>query len=145
MLAVDISSIALEYAAANASRNGVGNLIRFERHDLARSFPSGTFDLVTVSFLHSPIDWPRAKVLSRAAEAVSRGGHLLIVEHASRAPWSWAAPNTQYPTADETLASLSLRGNDWSYLHVAAIERRATGPDGQTAMVRDNVIFLRRI
>ena len=144
VVAVDISATVLGYARANAARAGTEDRITFERHDLARSFPDGTFDLVTASFLHSPVDFPRAAVLSRAAEAVATAGHLLIVEHASRAPWSWAAPDTRYPSADETLASLSLWDGDWTRVHVAAIERQASGPDGQTARVRDNIIFMKR-
>ena len=145
VLAVDISATALGYARANAARAGVEDRITFQRHDLSRSFPKGAFDLVTASFLQSPVDFPRAAVLGRAAAAVAAAGHLLIVEHASRAPWSWAAPGTRYPAAEETLASLSLRDGDWGRLHVAAIERRASGPDGQTALVRDNVNFLERL
>lgn len=144
VLAVDISSNALNLAAGNAVRAGVEDQIGFEQHDLSVSFPTGSFDFVTASFLHSPVAWPRAAALSKAAAAVSSGGHLLIVEHASRAPWSWAAPDTQYPTAQNTLDSLFLPPNEWSSLHVAAIERQASGPDGQTALVRDNVIFLKR-
>ena len=144
VVAVDISATALGYARTNAARAGMEDRINFERHDLALSFPHGAFDLVTASFLQSPVKFPRAAVLARAAAAVAPAGHLMIVEHASRAPWSWAAPDTRYPSADETLASLSLRDGDWTRLHVAAIERRASGPDGQTARVRDNVIFLKR-
>ena len=144
VLAVDISSTALGYAAANAARSEVADRIAFERHDLSQSFPDGVFDLVTASFFYSPVDFPRAAVLRRGAEAVVSKGHLLIVEHASRAPWSWASPDATYPTAQQTLASLDLYDDDWTRLHVAAIERRATGPGGQSAMVRDNVIFVQR-
>ena len=145
VVAVDISSAALGYAADNAERHGVADRVTFEKHDLSRSFPGGLFDLVVASFLQSPFDWPRAAVLTRAARAVAPGGHLLIVDHGSRAPWSWASPDTQFPTVEETLAGLALRERDWAQIHVDAIERRATGPDGQTAMVLDNVIFLRRL
>ena len=144
VVAVDISQTALGYAAANAERAGVLDRITFERHDLERSFPTETFDLVTASFLHSMVEWARSEVLRRGAEAVAPGGHFLAIEHASRAPWSWAAEDTVYPTADETLASLTLKESDWTARHVAAIERLAKGPDGQTAMVRDNVIVLKR-
>ncbi len=145
VVAVDISSAALGYAADNAERHGVADRVTFEKHDLSRSFPGGLFDLVVASFLQSPFDWPRAAVLARAAEAVAPGGHLLIVDHGSRAPWSWSSPDTPFPTVEETLAGLALRERDWAQIHVDAIERRATGPDGQTAMVLDNVIFLRRL
>ncbi len=142
--AVDVSSVALDIAARNAEAAGVSGRIRFEAHDLARTFPEGRFDLVAASFLHSPQDWPRAAVLARAAAAVAPGGHLLIVEHASRAPWSWSPENTRFPTAEDTLAALHLGVGAWRDRCVSAIARTASGPDGQSATVTDNVIFLRR-
>ncbi|MDB6454252.1 class I SAM-dependent methyltransferase [Falsirhodobacter sp. 20TX0035] len=143
--ATDISTVALGYAEENARRAGVAHRLSFEAHDLAVSFPKGRCDLVTASFLHSPQDWPRAKVLAQAAEAVSDAGHLLIVEHASRAPWSWAPETTRYPTAEDTLASLRLPDDMWQRLCVCQIARRASGPDGQEATVTDNIIFLQRL
>jgi SAM-dependent methyltransferase len=142
VIAVDISSTALGYAAANAERAGVKDLISFQRHDLSQSFPEGQFDLVTASFLAAS---PREPVFRRAAEVVAPGGHLLIVDHASRLPWSSAPPDKQYPTAEETLAALDLEERHWTRLRVDTIERLATGPNDQTAMVRDSVVFLRRI
>lgn len=143
--AVDVSSVALGIAARNADAAGVPDRIRFEAHDLARSFPEGRFDLVAASFLHSPQDWPRAEVLARAAAAVVPGGHILIVEHASRAPWSWSPENTHFPTPEDTLAAMQLASGDWSYRSVCPITRTASGPEGQNATVTDNVLFLQRL
>ncbi len=144
VVAVDISSTALAYAKDNARRQGVESQVAFEQYDLAQSFPNGSFDLVTASFLHSPVDWPRAEVLRKAADAVAWGGHLLIVEHGSRAPWSWADPDVTYPSAKETFDSLELDEMSWSSEFIAAVPRTATGPEGEEAVVVDNVIFLKR-
>lgn len=143
--AVDISSVALEYAAENARRAGVADRMKFEAHDLAISFPEGAYDLVTASFLHSPHDWPRTRVLARAASVVRPGGHLLIVEHGSYAPWSWSSNETPPPTAEETFRAMDLAAHDWQRNCVCQIERVAKGPGGQTALVKDNIIFLQRI
>jgi SAM-dependent methyltransferase len=145
VVAVDISATALGYARANAERAGLEDRISFRRHDLARSFPEGRFALVVALFLESSIAFPRPAVLARAADCVLPEGHLLVVEHASRAPWSWAAPETRYPGAEDTLATLALDEHGWARIQVGTIERRATSPGGQTAQVRDNVIFLRRV
>ncbi len=142
VVAVEISPTALGYAAANAARAGVSDRIAFEQHDLSRSFPEGQFDLVTASFLAAS---PRDTILRRAAAAVAPGGHLLIVDHASRLPWSSAPPDRVYPTAEETLAALDLRGREWARIHVGELERSATGPDGAAATVRDSVVFLERL
>ena len=143
--AVDISSVVLEYAAENARWAGVADSVQFEAHDLAVSFPDGSYDLVTASFLHSPHDWPRAEVLARAASAVRPGGHLLIVEHGSYAPWAWSSNDAPPPIARETLQAMQLAADHWQRCCVCQIERTAKGPDGQTADVKDNIIFLQRI
>lgn len=142
VVAVEISRAALGIAATNAERAGLAGRITFEQHDLSQSFPEGTFDLVTASFLAA---FPREPVFRRAGEAVAPGGHLLIVDHGSRSPWSSAPPDWQFLTADETLVTLDLEERDWARVHVNVLERRATGPNGKTAIVRDNVILLRRI
>ncbi len=141
VVAVEISRTALDYAAANAERIGVSERITFEQHDLSQSFPEGRFDLVIASFLAS---FPRETVFRRAADAVAPGGHLLIIDHGARSPWSSAPLDWRFLTADQTLASLELDESDWLRIHVGALDRQATGPDGETAVVRDNVIFLER-
>ena len=145
VVAVDVSGTVLARAAKNAQTAGVSDLIAFERHDLARTFPNGRFDLVYALFLHSPVEFPRTRVLQAAARAVGPGGLLLIVEHASVAPWSWAAPDTAFPTPEQSLAALDLDPSRWHSEFVGAPEREATGPNGQSATVTDNVIALRRL
>lgn len=142
--AVDVSTVALSLAARNAEASGVAQRVRFEAHDLAVSFPAGTFDLVAASFLHSPQDWPRAAALSRAAKAVASGGHLLVIEHGSRAPWSRSPEDARFPTAEETFAAMRLAPDTWWIRCLCPIERMAMGPDGQSTVVTDNVIFLKR-
>jgi len=57
--AVDISANALARAEAHAVTAGVADRIDFERHDLARTFPSGAFELVSALYLQSPVRLPR--------------------------------------------------------------------------------------
>lgn len=142
VVAVEISRTALGYAAANAERASVSDRIMFERRDLSHAFPKGQFDLITASFLAA---FPREAVFRRAADAVAPGGHLLIIDHGTQSPWSSASPDWPFLTADETLASLDLEERDWARIHFDALERPATGPSGETAIVRDNVILRRRI
>ena len=141
-LGVDISKTAIQAAAARAQEAGLADKTRFERHDLADTFPQGEFDLVTALYFQSPFEFPRAEVLRRAAAAVASGGHLLLVEHATAAPWSYKG-STPFSTVEETFASLQL-GPTWETLWMGAPERKAKGPDDQVAHVLDNVIFVRR-
>jgi SAM-dependent methyltransferase len=136
--AVDVSPTALGRAAADAATAGVADRIDFWQHDLARTFPSGTFDLVSAQYLHSPMEFPRVHVLQEASSAVTPGGLLLIVDHASVSSCSWAVP-------EETLAPLDLSPEKWHTEKLEAREREATGSNGQRATVTDNVIAVRRL
>ena len=144
--AIDISATALQRVAARASAAGVADRVECERHDLARTFPAGRFDLVSAQYLHTPVDFPRARVLQAAARAVAVGGLLLIVEHASIAPWSWNQdPQTRFPTPEQILASLDLTLAQWHIERLAAPARQATGPGGRVATVTDNIVAIRRL
>lgn len=136
--AVDLSVTALDRAAADAATAGVAERIDFQRHDLAVTFPSGAFDLVSAQYLHSPVEFPRDRVLRAAASAVTHGGLLLIVDHASISPGSWAEP-------EETLAPLGLSPDEWRTERLEAREREATGPNGRRITVTDNIIAVRRL
>jgi SAM-dependent methyltransferase len=130
--AVDVAATALERVASLATARNVADRVITERHDLARSFPDGTFDLVSACYFHTPIEIPRHDVLRRAASSVAPGGLLVIVEHASLAPWSWRHDDhVRFPTPQETLDSLGLNG-DWHPDRVEAPRRsaRARRPDG---------------
>lgn len=141
---VDVSATALERASRHARDAGVADRVTFQRHDLTRTFPDGRFDLVTAQYLQSPVAFPRAAVLQAASRAVASGGLLLVVDHASVAPWSWADPDTRFPTPQEALAVLELDLGRWQVEQVGAPQRQATGPSGETAIVTDNVIAIRR-
>ncbi|QIN77904.1 methyltransferase domain-containing protein [Rubrobacter marinus] len=136
--AVDMSATALERAAEDADAAGVADRIDFRRHDLALTFPSGAFDLVSAQYLHSPVEFPRVHVLQQAASAVTPGGLLLIVDHASVSPRSWAAP-------EETLAPLDLSPDEWRTERIEAREREAIRPNGQGITVTDNIVVVRRV
>jgi SAM-dependent methyltransferase len=145
--AVDVSGTALHQAAAEATTAEVADRIDLQQHDLAHTFPAGAFDLVSAQYLQSPIEFPRDRVLRAAARAVAPGGLLLIADHGSvRPPWAWNHdPHTRFPTPEEVLASLDLRPGRWHTELLGSPERRAVGPNGQTATVTDNVIAIRHL
>ncbi|MFI0040432.1 class I SAM-dependent methyltransferase [Streptomyces mutabilis] len=96
--AVDIAPTALQRLTQHAARAGVTDRVSAQQHDLAETFPAGTFDLVSAQYLQTPYDLPRADILRRAAHALTPGGLLLIVDHGSVRPWAWNTdPDTRFP------------------------------------------------
>jgi SAM-dependent methyltransferase len=144
VVAVDVSPTALSRARAAAEESGVAARIEFAEHDLAQSFPEGTFDLVSAQFLHSTVAFDRTAILRRAAAAVAPGGSLLIVDHAAAPPWATRMHHHEFPTPDAVLAGLGLDEQKWQRVRVGSVERTAVGPDGAEAILEDNVILLNR-
>lgn len=143
--AVDVSATALERVAARAAEAGLEARIEVRRHDLGESFPPGAYDLVSAQFLQSPVAFPRARALQAAAGAVAPGGLLLVVEHGSVPPWAGHGhEHPPPPPPEELLAVLDLEPGRWTTERLGAPERMATGPDGRTAPLLDNVLAVRR-
>lgn len=147
VVGVDVSTTALERAKADAEERGVLSRIDFQQHDLTRTFPAGSFDLVSAHFLHSTVEMDRSAILRRAAAAVAPGGTLLIVDHAAPPPWASGLHHHHhdFPAAEEVLAGLALDSVGWQPVRMEAVQREAVGPDGQNATLVDNVIQLRRV
>lgn len=143
--AVDISAVAIARLADHAHSFGLSDRITAERHDLAESFPAGRFDLVSAHYLHTSFELPRTRLLRTAAQALSPGGRLLVVDHGSIAPWSWNQdPDTHFPSPLEIAAALDLDPGRWTVERADAPHRLATGPGGRTAEVVDHVLLIRR-
>lgn len=141
--AVDISQTALDRAAAEAASRGL--TIDFQRHELPATFPDGQFELVSAHFLHSEVELDRVRILRRAAEAVAPGGVLLIVDHGAAPPWAGDhVHDFEFPSPQQVVESLELSEDQWETLRAEPVERDAVGPDGQQAVLIDNVIMLRR-
>ena len=143
--AVDIATSALESAARHAAAAGVGDAITWERHDLEETLPTGTFDLVASSYLHSKVAFDRPSVLRAAARLVRPGGTLVIVGHAGSP--SWAAHDhghaVHLPSAAEVVAGLAL-GAGWDVERCADVDVPATDPDGAPGTRRDCVVRAHR-
>lgn len=154
--AVDVSAVALERAAAHAAEAGAGDRVTWLQRDLATWTPEEQFDLVSVQFLHSTVaPWQPPHRL--AANAVRRGGTLLIVGHHPDGlpPWSSHkgdshagdshADTGMFFTAEQLTAELGIAPPEWSVDVAESREREATGPDGQTAILADAVLRATRL
>lgn len=144
--AVDISETALRRARAAAAAAGVSEAIELEQHDLGTDFPGGRFDLVSAQFLQSPVALANERILSQAAKAVAPGGRLLVVWHGAMPAWSThPAPEGGFATVDDTWAATGAVDEDWVVEEQGTHERDATGPDGHSGVLVDNVILARRL
>ncbi|HJP75744.1 MAG TPA: class I SAM-dependent methyltransferase [Pseudonocardiaceae bacterium] len=145
--AVDVSATALRRAAAHAAEAGIVDGIQWARHDLAQSFPSESFDLVSAQFLHSPVAAPgeRERILGRAAERVAPGGVLLIASHAGWPSWVRTPPfEYRFPTIPEILDLLT-PPQRWRVEVAELVEREVTSQDGQLGHREDTVVRARRM
>jgi SAM-dependent methyltransferase len=147
VVGIDLSTVALERAAAVAAERGVGERCSWIVGDVTRMVVAADigFDLVTSHYLHEP---PEVRAAAWLAEAnlTAPGGILLIVGHhpKDRAP---AGRGPRDPSVlfspDEVARALSaVRG-----LEVETSEMRprsADGPDGPITR-RDTVVVARRM
>jgi len=142
-IGVDISPTAIERASAAAA--GIEG-VSFVAADLSQWEPDEPADLVSSSFLHSTVDFPRMEILRSAAEWVAPGGYFLTVTHAE-APW-WSDLSHHAHAAlrppEEDYAELDLDPARWAVVELGVRERKAVSPDGEAGVMRDGVILLRR-
>jgi len=143
---VDVSSTALTRAAALADSRGVGSRVTWIAENLETWQPASRYDLVLAFYLHTPVDFPRAELLRRAAETVNGGGHLLVVGHFGLPPW--AEPHHghehQFLTVEQEIHVLDLPQGEWQTVLSESRPRELKGPDGQRAVIDDVVVLLRR-
>jgi SAM-dependent methyltransferase len=140
--AVDLSSVALQRAAAHAADFGSQLTDRIEwQHEDLTSWDSGaeTFDLVAVHYLQLPAEM-RATVFGRLAAAVTPGGTLLIVGH-HPSDLQTTVPRPPMPelfyTGDDIAALLD--AGEWDIVTNDAPARVVTDPDDNPATIHDTV------
>lgn len=148
---VDISATAVARGRAAAVHLGIAaEAARFEAGDLSTWRPSGLFDLVTCSYLHTfDAAMPREQILRRAVSFVAPGGHLLITSHAAAPPWAKHSERSEhhkhdFPSPREELETLELDSAEWEVVISATQDREAQGPGGITGTVSDTVTLVRR-
>ena len=146
---VDISETAIARARAAASDLDLPQA-RFDAADLASWHPDGAYELVSASFLQSPVALSRPEILRSAAALVAPGGYLLVIAHAAAPPWSRLrhahadGHHADFPTPEQEVAALALDPAEWTAAIAEVRSRDAVGPDGEQAVLHDSVVLLRR-
>ena len=148
--AVDVSEVALAKVAEHAEHEGVADRLKLGLYDaLDDPRPAGRhrFDLVTVSFLHVPVE-DFAPIYRGIADAVAPGGRLLVTAHHPHDVASGArhdhGPGLLFEP-DRVLTALGAAepGSPWTVEVADTPERVQETADGPLA-VRDTVVRLRR-
>ncbi|MDV7242927.1 MULTISPECIES: class I SAM-dependent methyltransferase [Rhodococcus] len=140
---VDVSTVALERAAAQAAEAGaaIADHTTWQQVDI-RSWepPTGQFDLVSAQFMQLP-EPARGELHRRLAAAVRPGGHLLIVGHHPTDMHASVGrpdvPDIMF-TAEQVAAVLD--PENWEILACAAPAREITDPDGNLVTIKDAVL-----
>ncbi|GAA2824458.1 methyltransferase family protein [Leucobacter komagatae] len=164
---IDISSTAVARAQEEAQARGLQ--ARFAAEDLAewavRVLAAGggaaadQFDLVTASFLQSPVHLPRTNVLRAAALSVAPGGHLVVISHGAPPVRDGQGPVVQhgpgpdheghaphsFPTPESELDDLGLGAPSWEVVVAETRIRDALTGRGERVLNSDTVIVARRL
>jgi SAM-dependent methyltransferase len=143
---MDISTTALERAAAHVAGHEAAHRITWVHQDLAGWHPTERFDLISAQFLQLPGE-PRRRILDTCARAVAAGGTILIVgHHPDGHPQGGVSPPAELLYTPERLAEdLALDPKSWAINVLESRTRAAVGPDGQEATLIDTVLRATRI
>lgn len=144
-LGVDISPSAVARGRELAARREVSDLAQFEVANLDE-WEGTEADLIVATFLHSPAELARTRILQTAAANVKPGGHLAVISHAAPPPWATqhAHRADMHHSAKAEFESLGL-GRDWRALVLEERTRPATSPDGEPAELIDAVMLIQRL
>jgi hypothetical protein len=144
---VDISQIALDRAAREATAAGIEG-ISWQAADLLTWDPApAQYDLVSAQFIHLPGE-ARGALHRRLAAAVAPGGMLLIVgHHPSIRETSFGGPHHRHRldllyTAEEIAATLDPA--EWQ-VEVSTVDRPAKDADGRSIVIQDAVLRAWRV
>lgn len=142
---VDISPSAVARARAAAKEAGLDPAdCRFSAADLAGWTTDETFDLVSSSFMHSPVELDRTSILRRTSELVRPGGHLLVISHGELPPWAPTVDGHRPVVPTDQVAELDLDPGCWTITFDTRRPRPAISPDGEELTVEDAVTLYRR-
>lgn len=163
---IDLSETAIGRARTCADELGLA--AEFVAADLADWAQPGElidggdapYDLITASFLQSPVELPRERILRAALARLAPGGRLVLVSHA--APPPWAGPGhaageahsgdahehrlrgPHFITPADELAELGVLPGELEVLIAEVRQREVTDPQGSPALIDDSLVIVQR-
>lgn len=151
-IGIDLSLTAVARAQTEAATRGLAGA-RFIAADLQEWIELGPtldgvldgFDLITASFMQSPVELPRQRILQAALTRLAVGGRLVIVSHAAAPPWAKSHPGEFLsPEGELGLLGLDLESGEWAVELAEVRKREAAGPDGHEHHLDDTVVVVSR-
>lgn len=146
---IDLSPTAAARAGEEAARRGLTRT-RFVAGDIGAWIAdpetlgaAGPYELITASYLQSPVALPRERAIRAAAERLSPGGALVLLSHAAPPPWAQGHRGHFIQPGDE-LAALAPDPLRLAVETAEVREREAVGPNGETGLLADTLVVLRR-
>lgn len=129
-----------------SDRSGTARFITSDLTDLEQVLGEDAFDLVAVSYLHSPERLARTEILERVAPFVRVGGTLLITSHAPQSETGgkhFSGPSF-YPRAEDDVATIAaVPGMRWKVLE-EGIRKRPSETSEEGDLRPDIVVRLLR-
>ncbi len=142
--AVDVSRVALDRAAAQAEARDLQGRVSWQQRDvLAWQPPPSTYDLVSVTFLHFPVEL-RTRVYAGLAAAVRPGGSFLVVAHH---PSDLVTTVRRPPEPDLFFTPEDLTadlGDEWDVVSARVRPKSARDGDDREVTVHDTVLRAHR-
>ena len=159
---IDLSETAIGRARARAEELGL-SATEFIAADLALWVESvegvdrsaTPFDLITASFLQSPVELPRQRIVRAALSRLAPGGRLVLISHAAPPPWASHAHTAdaahdhrtrgpRFITPADELAVLGVLAKGFSVLVAELRQREVTDPQGKPGQIDDSVVIVQR-
>lgn len=142
---IDISDTAIERARTAATQQGLQDRARFICQDLNNWDPTETFDLIISSFLQSPVELEREKILAAALTRLNPGGRLIAIAHAGLPHWVETDPDFhRFPDPQAEAAHLAPQGSPYLVERADIIDREIQDPDGKPATIKDSLLIIQR-
>lgn len=161
---IDLSRTAIARARARADELNLAAGTRFIAADLALWVTQGAqidrgeepFDLITASFLQSPVELPRQRILRAALDRLAPGGRLVLIGHAAPPPWVRQAhageathdhreEGPRFITPEDELRALGdISSRGFTVLAAELRQRETRDPQGDPAHLDDSVVVVQR-
>lgn len=143
---IDISDVAVERAKARAAELGLEpEQASFVAADLNDWESSERFDLVVSSFLQSPVELERERILAEALKRVKPGGRLIALSHAGLPEWVEIDPDFhKFPDPEDEIQFLVPEGSSDKVIFAGVVQRELTGPEGQVGTAPDGLLVIEK-